>query len=296
MSLKRPAAGGESRERDSFLYLRRILQAGFSFIKKIFNIRQLLPLENVVKSKQYNNCQRKGAIMSKLPRIRIHVRSLFKRSFRYLVLAGVLAAVWALGANLYVKKSSAKRIITEEEAASMGADCILVLGAGVHTDGTPSNMLEDRLLEGISLYNLQASDRLLMSGDHGRVDYDEVNIMKDFAVARQVPSSSVFMDHAGFSTYESVYRARDIFQAKKVIIVSQRYHLYRALYIAKRLGLDAYGVASDPRTYYGQRRRDLREILARNKDVLTCILKPEPTYLGEAIPVSGNGDFTNDRE
>lgn len=224
------------------------------------------------------------------------LKSLFKRYFRYLVLAGVLVAVWALAANFYVKKSTGGRIIPEEEAASMGADCILVLGAGVHPDGTPSNMLEDRLLQGISLYKLQASDRLLMSGDHGRANYDEVNIMKDFAVARQVPSSDVFMDHAGFSTYESVYRARDIFQAKKVIIVSQRYHLYRALYIAKRLGLDAYGVASDPRTYYGQRRRDLREILARNKDVLTCVLKPKPTYLGEAIPVSGNGDLTNDKK
>ena len=102
------------------------------------------------------------------------------------------------------------------------------------------------------------------------------------------------MDHAGFSTYESIYRAKDIFQAKKVVIVTQKYHLYRALYIANRLGLEAYGVGADPRQYVGATYREIREILARDKDFIKCIFKPEPTYLGDTIPVSGNGDITND--
>ena len=101
------------------------------------------------------------------------------------------------------------------------------------------------------------------------------------------------MDHAGFSTYESMYRARDIFQAKKIVIVSQQYHLYRAVYDARALGLEAYGVAAEDISYWGQGMRDLREILARNKDVLWCLLQPEPTFLGEAIPISGNGDLSN---
>ncbi len=109
-----------------------------------------------------------------------------------------------------------------------------------------------------------------------------------------MPSSRVFMDHAGFSTYESIYRARDVFKAEKVIIVTQKYHLYRALYIADRLGLEAFGVACDTREYAGQSYRDIREYAARVKDFLVCIVKPEPTYLGEAIPVSGDGDATND--
>ena len=129
-------------------------------------------------------------------------------------------------------KSTEKRILTQEEAAALGADCILVLGAGVHPDGTPSNMLEDRLLRGIELYDAGASQKLLMSGDHGRKNYDEVNVMKQFAVARGVPSEDVFMDHAGFSTYESMYRARDVFQADKVIIVTQRYHLWDSTLMA----------------------------------------------------------------
>ena len=102
------------------------------------------------------------------------------------------------------------------------------------------------------------------------------------------------MDHAGFSTYESLYRAKEIFKAKKVIIVTQDYHLYRALYIGNQLGIEAVGVPANPRSYSGQTKRDLREVAARVKDVVTCIYKPEPTYLGDAFPVSGNGDDTND--
>ena len=176
----------------------------------------------------------------------------------------------------------------------MDFDCILVLGAGVRDGGRPSPMLEDRLLQGLELYKNGCSDRLLMSGDHGRKEYDEVNVMKQFAVDRGIASEHVFMDHAGFSTYESLYRARDIFETERIIIVTQKYHIYRALYIADKLGLEAYGVASDPRRYAGQDLRDLREIVARVKDCFTVMLKPKPTYLGETIPISGNGDLTND--
>ena len=133
-----------------------------------------------------------------------------------------------------------------------------------------------------------------MSGDHGSDDYDEVNIMKSFAVDSGVPDSDIFMDHAGFSTYETIYRAKEIFEADNIIIVSQKYHLYRALYIAEKLGVKAVGISADLRTYSGQAKRDLREILARDKDFFNCIFKPEPTYLGEKIPVSGNGNLTND--
>jgi SanA protein len=155
-------------------------------------------------------------------------------------------------------------------------------------------MLEDRLITGTALYEKGLSNRLLMSGDHGKDDYDEVNVMKKFAIDRGIPSSHVFMDHAGFSTYDSLYRARDIFLVKKAVIVTQEYHLYRALYVAKGLGIDAIGVSSDLRPYAGQEYRDLREILARVKDFIYVILQPQPTFLGETIPVQGDGDATND--
>lgn len=215
------------------------------------------------------------------------------KGFLIAALCLVLCAVLAVfGINLFVKKSTEKYILTPETAGS-GYDCVLVLGCGVYGN-TPSHMLEDRLLQGIELYKNGASTKMLMSGDHGQQDYDEVNVMKDFAIERGVESENIFMDHAGFSTYESMYRAKEIFQAEKVLIVTQGYHLYRAIYDARAMGIDAYGVASDPRTYSGQAYRDIREILARNKDFLYCIIKPEPTYLGEAISIDGNGNETND--
>lgn len=207
----------------------------------------------------------------------------------------LLCGLAVLGINAWVKGSVSDGILSEEDAAALtDVDCIIVLGCQVHDDGSPSHMLEDRLRRSVSLYKLGAAPKLLMSGDHGRQGYDEVDTMKRYAVDAGIPSSDVFMDHAGFSTYETMYRAKEVFCAEKVLIVTQEYHLYRSVYIARQLGLDAYGVACDYRSYYGQTARDLREILARVKDFGMTILKPEPTYLGETIPVSGDGALTHD--
>lgn len=217
-----------------------------------------------------------------------------KKVIKYLAIILIIMIVIIFLINFYVKSSIKSRIIKESEANIEDVDCILVLGAGIWGD-KPSPMLEDRLMQAISLYNNGVSSKIIMSGDHGREEYDEVNIMKQFAIDKGVPSENIFMDHAGFSSYESVYRAKEIFKAEKMIIVTQEYHLYRALYIAKQLGVEAYGVASDPRQYVGAIYREAREILARNKDFVKCIFKIEPTYLGDTIPVSGNGDVTNDK-
>lgn len=218
-----------------------------------------------------------------------------KRILVCVLILGFAGMFTLFSINNYVKSAVKSRIISVQAASRLNADCILILGAGIRNDGRPSDMLKDRLKQGIELYKLGASDKLLVSGDHGRAEYDEVNVMKQFAIDDGVESENVFMDHAGFSTYESLYRARDIFKAGKIIIVTQEYHLYRALYIAERLGIDAYGIAADPRQYAGQSYRELREILARTKDFFYVMAKPEPTYLGKAIPISGNGDLTNDK-
>ena len=197
--------------------------------------------------------------------------------------------------NAVVKSSTSQQIISSSEAAALeDVDCILVLGCLVRENGVPSGMLHDRLTRCIELYNMDVASKLLMSGDHGRADYDEVAAMKQFVIHSGIPSEDVFMDHAGFSTYESIYRAKEIFQADKIVIVTQEYHLSRALYIANQLGIEAYGVASDYHTYGGQFIRDIREVLARVKDYVVCIFMPEPTYLGDAIPIFGDGNITND--
>lgn len=192
---------------------------------------------------------------------------------------------------------SSRYFLTVEEASKETFDCVLVLGAGVWGDG-PSHLLEERLNKGIEVYTTGCTNRILMTGDHGRVEYDEVNVMKNFAIEKGAVAEEVFMDHAGFSTYESMYRAKEVFQVKKVVIVTQKYHLYRAVYNARKLGIDAYGVAADGQYNFSLPVRtynNFRESLARCKDFVWCIFKPEPTYLGEAIPISSSGVLTDDK-
>ena len=222
-------------------------------------------------------------------------KQILTRMIVVLLALALLAGIAVLSVDAFVRLSTKAQILSPEDAARISdADCILVLGCLVKNNGVPSHMLEDRLKMGVSLYEAKAAPKLLMSGDHGQVGYDEVSAMKTYAVNAGIPSSDVFMDHAGFSTYESIYRAKEIFQAKKIIIVTQEYHLYRALYIANALGLEAYGVGADYRTYSGQTMRDIREVLARVKDVVFTLFKTEPTYLGDAIPIFGDGNLTND--
>jgi len=209
------------------------------------------------------------------------------------LLAALGTAFFAI--NYYVERVGAKYIYAEQNVPI--ADAVLILGAYVFPDGNLSDMLRDRVTVGYELYNNGKVPKIIVSGDHGRKDYDEVNAMKSFIISRGVAGQDIFMDHAGFSTYESMYRAREIFQVKKVIIVTQEYHLLRAVFIARELGLEAYGVMADKHDYgqvmavYG-----IREMAARNKDFwLAKVLKPRPTFLGEAIPVNGDGGATDDK-
>lgn len=217
--------------------------------------------------------------------------------FSVLILVALLTAMTAVAVfsvSGAMRSAMRDRIISASDVDGCGDfDCILVLGAGVRDDGSPSVMLRDRVATGISLFRDGASARLLMSGDHGRENYDEVNVMKRLATEAGIDPDAVFCDHAGFSTYESIYRAKEIFGAERVLIVTQEYHLYRALYVARRLGLEAYGVSADVRSYRGQTYRDLREDLARFKDFFTAQIKPQPTYLGDRIPLSGQGSLTD---
>lgn len=218
-----------------------------------------------------------------------------KKIFKILIVIAIICITLVLSINFYVVKIAKNKMIKDNDYSLLkDVDCILILGAGIWGD-KPSSMLQDRLDEGIKLYKEGIASKIIMSGDHGREEYDEVNIMKEYAIEQGVPSEDIFMDHAGFSTYESIYRAKEIFDADNIVIVTQEYHLYRALYIADKLNINAYGVNSDPRKYSGQTFRELREVLARNKDFIKCIIKPEPTYLGESIPVSGDGNITNDK-
>lgn len=228
---------------------------------------------------------------------RIGVKRFLFCAFMFCLACLVLVLLGLTGIYIYVKQDVNPYILTEEEAAGLSdVDCIIVLGASVKNGDTPSPMLRDRLDKGIELYQSGCAPKLLMSGDHGSEYYNEVGVMKKYAMEEGVASEDVFLDHAGFSTYESMYRAKKIFGAKRVIIVTQEYHLTRAVYNARKLGLDAYGVAAKNVKYGGQFPRNVREYLAIGKDFCMTFLKPEPTLLGSPISLDGNGNITDDEE
>ena len=237
----------------------------------------------------------RARLLSSKPMTREKKHGWLRRMVWLVVGCAIVAALVVAGTNAATIVTTKDAIVDTETAAAFGADAIVVRGASVFADGTPSGILQDRLDDGIELYRAGAAPKIIMSGDNGTESYNEVLAMKNYAISKGVPSEDIFCDHAGFSTYESMYRARDIFRAEKIVIVSQEYHLARSVYLAKALGLDAYGVAADDRAYYGRWKMDVREALARSKDFFSAVIQPEPTYLGEAIPVSGNGDLTNDK-
>ncbi len=217
-----------------------------------------------------------------------------KKLVIWTMLLGLISSLCVVALSEGIQASTEDSVYAIDEANELKADCILVLGCGIRQDGTPGTMLTERLDTGIAAYFMGVSDRLLMSGDHGRENYDEVNAMKNYAMSKGVPSEHIFMDHAGFSTYESMYRAKDIFKCEKVVVVTQEYHLYRGIYNARAMGMEATGIKAQRIIYRDQWFYDLRETVARAKDFVFCTVKPKPTYLGEPIPILGDGNATND--
>lgn len=221
-----------------------------------------------------------------------------KRIVKLLFSLFIVGIFSILAIQVRVINSTRNQIMPIEEVANLeDVDCVLILGAGIDNDNKPSLMLKERLDTGIDIYNTNVSDKIVMSGDHTRNDHDEVNVMKNYVTSNsEIESSSIFMDHAGISTYDSIYRAKKIFGIKKMIIVTQEYHLYRALYIANNLGIEAYGVNATKKIYDGQKGRDLREVAARCKDFIKVLFKPESKFLGNIISLDESGNVTNDKE
>lgn len=196
--------------------------------------------------------------------------------------------------NGIVVLSSKNRIINIDEVNNIdNVDAILVLGCKVNPDGTPSMMLTNRVEKGIELYE-KTGIKILLSGDHDTKGYDEVNTMKDM-VKDSIPKEDIFLDHAGLSTYDSIYRAKNIYGINKMIIVTQKYHLYRALYIASKLGIEAYGIEANNIPYrFINMKNEIREVLARDKDFIKLIFKPKSKYMGEPIDIHSSGEITFD--
>ncbi len=211
-----------------------------------------------------------------------------------LLLSGVAILLSAVCVSAAVCDKTEERVLSLDRLAEEADayDCVLVLGCRVYADGSPSPMLADRMETAVEVMEAGASEKMVVSGDHRVDSYNEVKAMKDYAVMRGIPSEAVFQDHDGYSTYDSIYRIKEVFGAKRIVIVTQEYHLYRALYLAEKLGIEAVGVAADRQPYAKQRIYEAREIFARCKDVYFGLLRP--SSVAECVPVSlqQSGDVT----
>jgi vancomycin permeability regulator SanA len=202
-----------------------------------------------------------------------------------LTLAGAVALV-VVGANLTVLEGGSGGRVDGS------VDCALVLGAGLRDDGTPSDVLRDRLDEALDLYRTGRVRRIIVSGDHHKPTYDEPNAMRVYLEASGVPPQAVFLDHAGLDTYSSMWRARHVFGASRIVVVTQRFHLARAVWCARALGMEAEGSAADRHLYRGIAWLQMREVMSRTKAFVDVTVHRAPRHDGPPVDLSGDGRVT----
>ena len=210
------------------------------------------------------------------------MKTLSKRIFKFLGIAFGGLVVFILTVNLIVYASSRAHIYQDVKEAKE-AQTVIILGAGVSAKGELSPFFKDRVDKAIEFYKAKKAGKILVSGDNSTTWHNEVNPVRDYLLSKDIPDENIFLDHAGFDTYSTMYRARDIFKVSSVVIVSQSFHLPRAVFIARSLGLDASGLAADDRpasiSHY------MREVLANEKAAMNLIFHRQPKFLGEAIPI-----------
>ena len=208
-------------------------------------------------------------------------KSKSKSKWKSLLIAAIVLVLLIFLPNLYILATTSDQITTLKDISSRDSrdfqdyECALVFGAGIR-DGEPTPILRERLDMGVALYQAGIVPKLLLSG-HGSADdkgYDEVKVMREYVLDKNVPDTALILDKSGFSTYESVQRCLQTYHLQKILLVSQKYHLYRIIYLANQLGLEANGVIADQHRFSGQILRDIREIFARNKDFIKGIIKP----------------------
>ena len=230
-----------------------------------------------------------GKVDVKQPRVKRMVRRCI------IGLAVLLALCIGLGiwANIAVRRASRGLIFSRAEDTP-ARDVAIVLGARAWKSG-PSSILRDRLDVGVALYKQGKVRKLVLSGDHGRREYDEVNVMRRYVLERGVPPQDVFLDHAGFRTYDTLVRARKVFGIQSAVLVTNSFHQPRSIYTAKACGIDAVGLTSDIRVYRTWLYNDCREFLARTLAWLDVnVIRPNPRFLGPAIDIRGDGRVTWD--
>lgn len=210
---------------------------------------------------------------------------MFKKLGIFGIVAATALTLFIISCNYYILSYSTPFVFTNSTVPS--STVVLILGAKVNPPNIPSLALQDRLDTALDLYNNNKVSLFLVSGDHGTKDYDEVNTMKQYLLDHNIPKEKIFLDHAGFDTYDSFYRARDIFQVTSTIVVTQGYHLPRSIFIGNKLGITTYGVNAE-RTWFPI--FSVREVIARLKAIYNVTFHSKPRFLGSVIPITGEAE------
>ena len=200
-----------------------------------------------------------------------------RRAFQLVVALTVL--VMLPPAWLFVSTDGRLRTVADAPSEPVA----VVFGAGLQADGTPSVYLADRLNTALELYRLGKVKAFLVTGDNDRLSYDEPDAMRDYLLRHGVPADRIVRDYAGFHTWDSCDRARRIFGVTSALLVTQGFHVRRAVALCRSVGIDAYGVATtqprDTTWYYGA----VRELPAASEALIDVLFKPNPTFLGHKV-------------
>ena len=229
----------------------------------------------------------KNNLVSVIQSIFLTLKWIFKivrRCLRMLVWANLVGLIFAACVNWTMTSRAESRIVTFQTAPT--SSVALVFGAGLRRDGTPSDALADRVQTAVELYKAGKVRKILMTGDNGSTDYDEVSSMKRYAIAHGVATDDVVLDYAGFRTYDSCYRAKAIFGVTNVIAVSQRFHLPRIIYLCQSRGIVTAGVSASKQAYRGEQTWEVREFIARAITWIEVnVTHPKPRFLGKKEPI-----------
>jgi len=209
------------------------------------------------------------------------LKKLWKWTWRIILTLGLLGLFGLLLPRLVILLYAKPRTYSAKDVPPRRV--AIVFGAGLWRDGSPTPVLQDRVRTAANLYFDGKVEKLLMSGDNRYVDYNEPESMRQFALSLGVPDEAIVLDYAGRRTYDTCYRARDIFEVDSVILVTQGFHLPRALFLCNQLGVDSIGVPADLQYY-----RKISRAIWTFREILATVDSINDVYFKKPIPVLGN--------
>jgi SanA protein len=220
------------------------------------------------------------------------MKKFIQKHFKKLFYLSLIGLVLVFGINFYVKSKTNFLIFYSENKIPKNKVGI-IFGAGINGD-KPSKYLKDRLDAGIKLFKAKKINKILLSGDNGSDAHDELTVMKIYCFKNGIDTTKIYIDYAGFDTYSTMFRAKNIFKIDKAILITQEYHLNRAIYIGNNLGIESIGFSANQGEYRNYNYVRFREYFSICKSVIDVIRNREPHFLGTEININGVSNYSKE--